>query len=87
MSFLAVEDGTGVVEVSYRLEQYMSLLKQRQEIDEKYRDQAGNLRTREAKMSKSCPKKFPETRPKFSYPRDVSLHDIAVRILENICLL
>lgn len=74
-----------MVKVNYRLEQYMCLLKQRQEIDEKYGNQAGNLRTSEAKMSKSCPKKFPETRPEFSYPRDVSLHDIAVRILENAC--
>jgi len=82
LNFLAVEDGTGVVQVNYKLEQYMYMLKQRQEIDEKYRHQAGNLRseTSETKTDKSCPKKFPETRPGFSYPRHVSLHDVAVRI-------
>lgn len=80
MNFLAVEDGTGVVQVNYRLEQYVSLLKQRQEIDEKYRNQARNLGTSETKRSENCPKKFPETRPGFSYPRDVSLHDIAVSV-------
>lgn len=79
LSSFAVEDGTGVVQVNYKLEQYMSLLKQRQEIDEKYRSRAGNLRTNEPKVGKSCPKKFPAIRPEFCYPRDVSLHDVAVR--------
>jgi len=79
--FLTIDDGTGVVDVHYKLEQYMFLLKQRQEIDEKYRNQAGDLRNSETKMDKSCPKKFPETRPGFSYSRDVSLRDMAV--LEN----
>jgi len=80
LNFLAVEDGTGVVQVNYKLEQYMYMLKQRQEIDEKYRNQAGNLRTSKTKTDKSCPKKFPEIRPEFSYPSHVSLHDVAVRI-------
>ncbi|XP_071565420.1 uncharacterized protein [Temnothorax nylanderi] len=79
--FLTIEDGTGEVQVNYKLEQHMFELKQRQEIDEKYRNQAGNLRTNETKVNKSGPKKFPETRPEFRYPRDVSLHDVAV--LEN----
>ncbi|KYQ48157.1 hypothetical protein ALC60_12806 [Trachymyrmex zeteki] len=78
--FLTIEDGTGVAHVNYKLEQYMYSLKKRQEIDEKYRNQAGNLIS-EAKAGRSCPKKFPETRPKFSYPHDASLHDIAA--LEN----
>lgn len=80
MSSFAVEDGTGVVQVNYKLEQYLFLLKQRQEIDERYRNRAGNLRSSGTKVDKSCPKRFPETRPNFDYPRDVSLHDIAVRI-------
>ncbi|KYN19525.1 PREDICTED: uncharacterized protein LOC108761382 [Trachymyrmex cornetzi] len=79
--FLTIEDGTGVVQVNYKLEQYMYSLEKRQEIDKKYRNQAENVRTSEAKASRSCSNKFPETRPKFSYPRDASLHDIAV--LEN----
>lgn len=83
LSLLAVEDGTGVVQVNFKLEQYMFLLKQRQEIDEKYRNQAGNLRKSEAKMNKSYPKKFPETRPGFSYPHDVPLQDVAVRVQEH----
>ncbi|XP_011882326.1 PREDICTED: uncharacterized protein LOC105570023 isoform X2 [Vollenhovia emeryi] len=80
---LTIEDGTGEVEVNYRLEPYMSELKQRQEIDERYRSRAGNLRAdgATASTSKDCPKKFPETRPAFRYPRGVSLRDIAV--LEN----
>lgn len=79
LSSFAVEDGTGVVQVNYKLEQHMSLLKQRQEIDEKYRSRARYLRSNEAKVGKSCPKKFPATRPEFCYPHDVSLHDVAVR--------
>ncbi|KYN03496.1 PREDICTED: uncharacterized protein LOC108773383 [Cyphomyrmex costatus] len=79
--FLTIEDGTGVAQVNYKLEQYMYSLKQRQQIDEKYENQAGNLRTSETKAGTSCPKKFPETRPQFCYPHDVSLHDTAV--LEN----
>ncbi|XP_072767556.1 uncharacterized protein [Anoplolepis gracilipes] len=77
--FLTIEDGTGVVEINYKLEQYQFLLKQRQEIDEKYRNQAGNLRT--TKIIENCPKKFPKTRPRFTYPCNTSLQDIA--ILEN----
>lgn len=79
LNSLAVEDGTGVVQVNWKLEQYMFLLKQRQAIDEKYRSQAENL-SGEEKIGKSYPKKFPKTRPEFCYPRDVSPHDIAVRI-------
>ncbi|XP_012534711.1 uncharacterized protein LOC105835731 [Monomorium pharaonis] len=78
---LTIEDGTGAAQVNFNLEQYMFLLKQREEIDEKYRKQAGNLSKSEAKINQSCPKKFPEKRPKFSYPHDVSLRDVAV--LEN----
>ncbi|XP_025074516.1 uncharacterized protein LOC105429051 [Pogonomyrmex barbatus] len=78
---LTIEDGTGVVEVNYKLEQYMLSLKQRQQIDEKYRHQAENLRSNKMKMNKNYPKKFPKIRPGFSYPCDVSLHDVA--ILEN----
>ncbi|XP_070149723.1 uncharacterized protein [Polyergus mexicanus] len=77
--FLTIEDGTGVVEINYKLEQYLFLLKQRQEIDEKYRNQAENLR--ETKVVTNYPKKFPETRPDFIYPCNTPLKDIA--ILEN----
>jgi len=78
---LTIEDGTGVVQVNYKFEQYMSQLKQRQEIDEKYECQAENLRSSETKADKDYPKKFPEIRPKFCYPRDIPLHDKVV--LEN----
>lgn len=77
-NFIAVEDGTGVVEINYKLEQYLFLLKQRQEIDEKYRNQAENLR--ETKIVKNCPKKFPEIRPEFTYPCNTPLQDIAVSL-------
>lgn len=77
----AVEDGTGVVQVNYKLEQYMSQLKQRQAIDEKYRRRAEDLRSGgEAEAGKHHPKKFPETRPKFCYPRDASQQNVAVRV-------
>lgn len=77
-SLIAVEDGTGMVEINYKLEQYLFLLKQRQEIDEKYKNQAENLR--ETKIVKNCPKKFPETRPEFIYPCNTPLQDIAVSL-------
>lgn len=77
-SLIAVEDGTGVAEINYKLEQYLFSLKHRQEIDEKYRNQAGNLR--ETKMVQNCPKKFPEIRPGFSYPCNTSLQDMAVSL-------
>lgn len=77
---LTIEDGTGVVKINYKLEQYLFSLKQRHEIDKKYRNQAENLR--ETKVVQNCPKKFPETRPGFSYPCNTSLEDIA--ILENM---
>ncbi|XP_012228965.1 uncharacterized protein [Linepithema humile] len=78
--FLTIEDGTGVIQINYKLEQYMSLLEQRKEIDEKYRNQAGNLKRSETEV-KNCPKKFPKTRPEFTYPSNSRLQDIAV--LEN----
>jgi len=77
-TLIVVEDGTGVVDINYKLEQYLFLLKQRQEIDEKYRSQAGNLK--ETKIVKNYPKKFPETRPGFTYPCNTSLQDIAVSL-------
>lgn len=67
-----------MAEISYKLEQYLFSLKHRQEIDEKYRNQAGNLR--ETKMVQNCPKKFPEIRPGFSYPCNTSLQDMAVSL-------
>ncbi|XP_029161939.1 uncharacterized protein LOC114933488 [Nylanderia fulva] len=76
--FLTIEDGTGVVEINYKLEQYLFSLQQRHGIDQKYRDQAENLKET---VIKNCPKKFPETRPRFSYPCNTSLQNIA--ILEN----
>lgn len=66
------------MEINYKLEQYLFLLKQRQEIDKKYRNQAENLN--ETKIVKNCPKKFPETRPRFTYPCNTSLQDIAVSL-------
>ncbi|XP_070522325.1 uncharacterized protein [Cardiocondyla obscurior] len=75
------KDGTGVIQVNYKLQEYKSLLKQRNEINEKYRNEAENLKTFGAKADKSSLKKFPDIRPHFSYPRNVSPHDIAV--LEN----
>lgn len=77
-NLIAVEDGTGVVKINYKLEQYLFSLKQRHEIDKKYRNQAENLR--ETKVVQNCPKKFPETRPGFSYPCNTSLEDIAVSL-------
>lgn len=77
-SLIAVEDGTGVVEINYKLEQYLFLLKQRQEIDEKYRNQAETLR--ETKIVKNYPKKFPETHPEFTYPCNTPLQDVAVSL-------
>lgn len=64
----------------------MSLLKQREEIDEKYRNQAGNLK-KNATEVKNCPKKFPKTRPKFAYPSSACLQDIAVSIMYIIKIL
>lgn len=81
MGSFAVEDGTGVIQVNCKLEQYMSQLKQRQAIDEKYRSRAENLRSSgKTEAGKSHPKKFPETRPKFCYPCDAPPHDVAVRV-------
>lgn len=68
-----------MVDINYKLEQYLFLLKQRQEIDEKYRSQAENLK--ETKIVENYPKKFPETRPGFTYPCNTSLKDIAVSLI------
>ncbi|XP_014484462.1 PREDICTED: uncharacterized protein LOC106749478 [Dinoponera quadriceps] len=80
--FLTIQDGTGVAQVNYQVEKYASLLKQRKEIDEKYREQARNLRMYKTSTAiQDYPKKFPEIRPNFSYTDNVSFQDKAV--LEN----
>lgn len=74
--FLTIEDGTGVVEINYKLERYVSLLKQRKEIDEKYRERAKNFEKHD--IDEDCPKKFPDTRPKFSYADNICSRDKAI---------
>lgn len=76
-----LEDGTGVIEIHYKMQQYMSMLEQRQQINEKYRNLAGNLKKNETKVVQNVPNKLPKSRPGFIYSRDTSLQDIAV--LEN----
>lgn len=61
----------------------MSLLEQRKDIDEKYRNQAGNLKRSKTEV-KNCPKRFPKIRPQFAYPSDACLQDIAV---SSICMM
>jgi len=78
-NLFVVEDGTGVIEIHYKLQQYMSTLEQRRQIDEKYRNQADNLRKTETKVVDHVPNKLPEPRPGFCYSSDTCLRDIAVR--------
>jgi len=54
------------------------MLEQRRQIDEKYRNQADNLRKTETKVVNDVPNKLPEPRPGFYYSPDTSLQDIAV---------
>lgn len=81
---IAVEDGTGVIEIHYKMQQYMSMLEQRQQINEKYRNLAGNLKKNETKVVQNVPNKLPKSRPGFIYSRDTSLQDIAVSLKINI---
>ncbi|XP_032668133.1 uncharacterized protein LOC116842686 isoform X2 [Odontomachus brunneus] len=77
---LTIEDGTGVVEINYKLEKYAFLLKQQKEIDEKYREQAKDLRKYETNAN-DWPKKLRETHPEFSYTENACLQNRS--ILEN----
>lgn len=74
-----------MVDINYKLETYRSLSRQRKEIDEKYRELAQNLTSCETNASSDFLKKFPEKRPQFSYPHNVSLQDRAVS--NNYCYL
>lgn len=73
-----VEDGTGVVQINYKLKEYKSLLKQRKKIDEKYKEQAKNLKKWCVHTNENWPEKFPDVRPTFAYADNVRLPDKAV---------
>lgn len=67
-----------MIEINYKLEKYTSLLKQRKEIDEQYREQARNLRKCETNANDDWPKNFPETHSEVFYTDNVCLQNRSV---------
>lgn len=61
-------------------------MKQRKEVDKKYREQAINLKDCETNAIKDCPKKFPKKHPEFTYTHNVCLRDRAVSNSYYLCL-
>lgn len=85
-SIFVVEDGTGEIKVSYKLEQYLSELEKWQEINEKYKKQANSVKNEASTSKSNLPTQLPQACPEFSYIPEAHLHNTVVRFQETcIC--
>ncbi|XP_020290039.1 uncharacterized protein LOC109857777 [Pseudomyrmex gracilis] len=75
MLYLTIEDGTGEIKVSYKLEQYLSELEKWQEINEKYKKQANSVKNEASTSKSNLPTQLPQACPEFSYIPEAHLHN------------
>ncbi|XP_076686568.1 uncharacterized protein LOC143378614 [Andrena cerasifolii] len=72
-----VDDGTGIMTLFFERNQFDINRQMRAKIDEKYRSSAENINVEQLRY-KDCPNSFPHPRPRFSYPAETSIRDMAI---------
>ncbi|XP_061942403.1 uncharacterized protein LOC133667477 isoform X1 [Apis cerana] len=74
-----VDDGTGTITIFYDKKFFAKSVALRRKIDKKYYNLSNNVKENiKILKNQKCPKKFPNPRPKFFYPPNTSIHDIAI---------
>lgn len=77
--YFLVDDGTGTITIFYDKKYFAKSVTQRRMIDKKYYNLSSNIKeSMKILKNQKCPKKFPNPRPKFFYPPNTSIHDMAV---------
>lgn len=77
--YFLVDDGTGTITIFYDKKFFAKSVALRRKIDKKYYNLSNNVKENiKILKNQKCPKKFPNPRPKFFYPPNTSIHDIAV---------
>ncbi|XP_078050693.1 uncharacterized protein LOC144477104 isoform X2 [Augochlora pura] len=71
-----VDDGTGSIAVCYDKNRFRKTNDAKKKVDMKYYEQAAKIKSLGLDL-KNCPKRFPDTRPKFVYPADTTIQEKA----------
>ncbi|XP_076754203.1 uncharacterized protein LOC143425354 [Xylocopa sonorina] len=72
-----VDDGTGTITVFYDKKQFEMTVRERNLIDDKYRNNASNINIKQLKCQK-CPNNYLDPRPDFEYPDGTNIRDILI---------